>query len=186
MMTYILETWAITQDPQLSKQHTPNNRFNWLDTTSEHWEKFNRNLELSLTQLINSKEDPVDFFWNHIRDSILKAAAKHIKKFKQSKKKPSSIPHTKPAQHIILLSQLLNLCKRSIKEDNHITHQSHIQKIISKLQTHHKTVLQMPANTDHFAQNQAFLDWTEQLLQTVTVAKTALKTLTQLQTTADI
>ena len=44
----------------------------------------------------------------------------------------------------------------------------------------------MPANTDHPAQNQAYLDWTEQLSQTVTVAKTILKTLTQSQTTADI
>jgi hypothetical protein len=185
-MTCILETWAITQDPQPSRQHIPNNRFNWLDTTSEQWEQFNKDLELSFIQLTNLKEDPVDSFWNHIRDSILKAAAKHIKKFKQSKKKPLTIPHTKPAQHIILLSQLLNLYKRSIKEDNHNAHQSHIQKIISILQTHHKTVLQIPVNTDHPAQNQAYLDWTEQLSQTVTAAKTALKTLTQSQTTADI
>ena len=121
-MTCTLETWAITQSQQLSRQHTPNNRFNWLDTTSEQWEKFNKDLEFLLIQLNYPKEDSVDFFWNHIRDSILKAAAKHIKKFKQNRKKPSAIPHTKPAQHIILLSQLLNLYKRSIKENNHNTH----------------------------------------------------------------
>src|SRR5438552_8606072 len=154
-MTCTLETWAITQIQQLSRQHTSNNRFNWLDTTSEQWEKFNKDLEFSLTYLNYQKEDSVDFFWNHIRDSILKAVAKHIKKFKQNRKKPSAIPHTKPAQHIILLSQLLNLYKRSIKENNHNAHQSHIQKIINKLQTYHKTVLQMPANTDHPAQKKA-------------------------------
>jgi exonuclease III len=97
LMTCIIDTWIITQGQQATRQCSPNNRFNWLNTSTEQWQKFNRMLESLLKNLDHHTENPIDHLWNHIRDSILKAAAEHIKKYNQTRKKPIVAPYNKLA-----------------------------------------------------------------------------------------
>ena len=128
----------------------------------------------------------IDDHWNNIRDAILKAAAKHIKKYKHTKRKPIIAPYTKLANQTIQISQLLNLCKRSIKENNHTSHHSHIQKIYNKIKLQDQSFPQIPNNTDNPAHNHAYLEWKEHIIQMLSANKTAHKISIQSQKTADI
>jgi hypothetical protein len=81
---------------------------------------------------------------------------------------------------------LLSLCKKAIKENNHATHQLHIQRIHIKIKAQDITIPQIPQDTNNPAQNQTYLEWREQLSQMLTVIKTVHKTTLQSQITADI
>jgi len=120
-----IEAWDLIQGTQAPRIKQPNNRFDWNQTSNEQWAAFDKQI---LQQLNNqyptdstSNNISINHKWNIIRDIILKAAAKNIKKFKENRRR--SKPTYSQTSHILTLAKLIRISKLCINDksiNNHI------------------------------------------------------------------
>jgi hypothetical protein len=184
-----IEAWPLIQGSQTIRLKQPNNRFNWLNTSAENWNKYNEYIQLRLDSNKFPKTpttlQQIDHIWYHFRDTILKAAAKHIKKFKEKRKGSKPENNTYTPSHIILLSQLTNLSKRCMQTNDITNHRKNIHKLYDNLKTNFQITLpEIPPIIP--VKESSITHWHENLLQVLNETKIVFKKLIQNKQTEQI
>jgi hypothetical protein len=187
--TCTIEAWNLTQGVQAPRIKQPNNRFDWNQTSHEQWTAFDtqilQQLKIQYPTDTTSNSVPINNKWNVIRDIILKAAAQHIKKFKEKRRR--SKPTHPQASHILILAKLIRISKLCIRDKTTNNHLNTINNLHLQLSHKFDTPPSPPTMTNIHSTNAYLLQqWNSELSTHLTVVKLSWKKLLQEKQKAQI